>query len=101
AVGRGTVGGSGIWTAVTVPLGAGVQSLSATETDGLGDVSPASAALALTIDPFAPAAPPVVLSVAPNSGPLAIGIAAPTDSDDPLAALAITAQSPASNGTAM
>jgi hypothetical protein len=65
-VGTGTVGGSGTWDITTTALLAGSQTLTATESDVAGNVSPASAPLTLTIDTAIPAAP-AGLTLAPAS----------------------------------
>jgi Bacterial Ig-like domain/Domain of unknown function DUF11 len=68
-VGTATVDGTGHWTVTTSVLADGVASLTATVTDPSGNVSPASAALSVTIDTTAPAAPPAVdLTAASDTG---------------------------------
>ena len=49
AVGSGAVGSSGVWSVLPTQLSPGAHALTATQTDVFGDVSPASAALNLTI----------------------------------------------------
>ena len=58
AVGSAVVDGAGNWSITTSALTAGAQSLTATQTNGSG-TGPASAALAITVDTIAPAAPAI------------------------------------------
>ena len=60
AVGSAVVDGAGNWSITTSALTAGAQSLTATQTNGSG-TGPASAALAITVDTIAPAAPVIAL----------------------------------------
>ncbi len=89
-VGTGTVSGGGTWSIATSTLAAGTHSLTATESNSFGDVSAASAALTITIDTALPVTTPQSVSVAGNSGATAIGVAAPTDADFAVSALAVT-----------
>lgn len=57
AVGTGTADGSGNWSISTSALSDGVHTLTATATDTAGNVSPASAGLAVTINTSPPVAP--------------------------------------------
>jgi serralysin len=56
-LGTAKADGSGNWTITSAALGSGVHSLTANQTDVAGNVSTASAALAVTIDTTAPVAP--------------------------------------------
>jgi hypothetical protein len=67
-IGSGTIGTDGKWTikpAADLPNGA--HSITATDTNPAGTVSPASTPLAFTVDTSAPAAP-VISSVVDNMG---------------------------------
>ncbi len=64
-------------------------------------VSAASAVLAITIDTALPVTTPQSVSIAGNSPPSAIGIAAPTDADFPASALAVTVTGLPTDGTVM
>lgn len=75
----GMVANDGTWSIATAPLTDGAYTLTATQTDVVGNVSTASAGLSVTIDTTLPAVAPASLTVAGNSGPAAIGITAPTD----------------------
>jgi hypothetical protein len=67
-LGTGTVSG-GSWSITTSALSEGSHTLTATETDFVGNVSPASGPLDLTIDTTAPAAPAnLTLDSASDSG---------------------------------
>ena len=66
-LGTAMVGTGGIWSITSSTLAAGIYSLTATQTDVAGNVSAASAALALTIDTTAPAAP-VISGISPDTG---------------------------------
>jgi Ca2+-binding RTX toxin-like protein len=57
AVGTGLANAAGLWSVTTSPLANGVHAISAKATDIAGNVSTVSAALAVTIDTSAPAAP--------------------------------------------
>ena len=57
--GRVTANGSGAWSFTTATLADGAHSFTATATDAAGNVSAASAALSVTIDTGAPAAPAI------------------------------------------
>jgi len=58
AIGTGVADASGNWSfATSPPLGTGPHNITATATDGAGNVSPASGALTVNIDITAPAAP--------------------------------------------
>jgi hypothetical protein len=65
-VGAGPVAGDGTWDIATSALADGSHTLTATEYDVAGDVSPASGPLTLTIDTAIPAAP-AALTLAPAS----------------------------------
>ncbi len=70
-VGSATVGGTGTWSVTSSALVAGAHSLTTTQTDVAGNVSPASAVLALTIDTAIPAVPAgLTLAPASDSGTL-------------------------------
>ena len=66
-LGSAAANGSGAWTYATAALSSGAHNLTATATDAAGNVSSASAAMAVTIDTTAPAAPSIV-SFSPDSG---------------------------------
>ena len=66
-LGTATANGSGAWSFTTAALADGAHSLTATATDAAGNVSAASAALSVTIDTAAPAAP-VIASFSNDSG---------------------------------
>jgi len=66
-LGSATANGSGAWSFTTAALSNGSHSLTATATDGSGNVSPASSAMAVTIDTVAPVAP-TIASFSPDSG---------------------------------
>ncbi|MFL9920387.1 Ig-like domain-containing protein [Paraburkholderia fungorum] len=75
-LGTATANGSGNWSITSSSLGVGVHTLTAYQTDLAGNVSAASAALALTIEaPPAPPAPPanivdgVVVTISPATLP--------------------------------
>jgi hypothetical protein len=99
AAGSGLVGTGGLWSVTAGPLSPGVHSLTASESDALGDVSGLSAALALTIDTSAPVTAPGSLNVLWNALATPIGIAAPSDGDNPAAALGVTVTGLPGNGT--
>ncbi|WP_253706016.1 Ig-like domain-containing protein [Bradyrhizobium sp. WD16] len=61
-VGTATANSSGRWSVTTSALGDGSHSLTATDTDSSGHTSAASAALSVTIDTHAPAAPTMAVS---------------------------------------
>ena len=69
-IGSGMVAGDGTWAIVTSALAAGPQDLTATETDFAGNVSGASAPLALTVKTIAPPPTNLALSPASDSGVL-------------------------------
>jgi uncharacterized repeat protein (TIGR02059 family) len=70
-LGTGTAGGNGAWSIVSSLLTEGGHKLTAIQTDRAGNVSAASAALALTIDTLAPSAPGApALAAASDSGTL-------------------------------
>ena len=74
-VGTTTVGSNGTWSVTTRTLPNGTNSLTATQTEIAGNVSPASSALSLTIDTSTPVAPSTpVLSAASDSGAKGDGI---------------------------
>ncbi|MBP1207872.1 hypothetical protein JOD97_005958 [Duganella sp. 1411] len=74
-LGTATANGSGAWSIATSTLGDGAHTVTAVQTDRAGNVSAASAGLALTIDTLAPAAPGApVLAVASDSGAAGDGI---------------------------
>ena len=56
-LGSATANGSGAWSYTTAALANGSHSLTATATDAAGNTGAASAALSVTIDTAAPAAP--------------------------------------------
>jgi hypothetical protein len=64
-IGTATANGSGAWTYTTAALSNGAHTLTATATDAAGNASPASAALAVTIDTTAPTVGQVAAS--PNN----------------------------------
>nr|WP_321985505.1 Ig-like domain-containing protein [uncultured Lichenicoccus sp.] len=75
AVGTAMVAGDGSWSVTTSTLAAGSHSLTATQTDVAGNVSAASASLALTIDTTTPATPSKpALAAASDSGAPGDGI---------------------------
>ena len=65
--------GSGAWTYTTAALANGAHSLTATATDAAGNTGVASAALSVTIDTTAPAAPSIA-SFSPDTGTVGDGI---------------------------
>ena len=68
-VGTAVVDQGGLWVITTIALTSGSHSLTATQTSPNNDVSAASAALVLTIDAIAPAAPSgLALAPASDSG---------------------------------
>ena len=74
-LGTATANGSGAWSIATSTLGDGAHTVTAVQTDRAGNVSAATAGLALTIDTLAPAAPGApVLAVASDSGAAGDGI---------------------------
>ncbi|MGA1856842.1 Ig-like domain-containing protein [Azospirillum sp. 11R-A] len=81
-VGSGTADGSGLWTIAASGLGAGAHTLSARMVDVAGNTSDPSAALTITVDTTAPAAPGTPsLSAGSNSGSTAdriTSVSAPT-----------------------
>jgi hypothetical protein len=99
AVGSGTVNGSDAWSVFTGFLANGSHSLTAVETDSFGDVGGLSAPLVITIDTTPPTTQAVVLAVGANSAATPIGIAAPSDPDDPASALTIAVAGLPSDGT--
>jgi hypothetical protein len=72
-LGSTAANGAGAWTYDTAALADGSHSLTATATDAAGNVGTGSAALALTIDTVAPAAPSIA-SFSPDTGTLGDGI---------------------------
>ena len=64
---------SGAWTYTTAALANGAHSLTATASDAAANTSAASAALTVTIDTVAPAAP-VITSFTPDTGTVGDGI---------------------------
>jgi hypothetical protein len=58
-VGTATVNSNGQWTLTTSALSDGAHHLTATETDSSGHIGAASAALSVTVDTHAPAAPTI------------------------------------------
>src|SRR5262249_15274235 len=71
SVGTATVGAGGTWSITSSALADGAHTLTAKETDVAGDVSAASAALAVTIDTVA--LPPGNLALAPASDSGVVG----------------------------
>ncbi|WBV44709.1 Ig-like domain-containing protein [Pseudoroseomonas cervicalis] len=70
-----TADGSGLWSwTEPTPLADGVYSYTATATDAAGNVSASSAALGVTIDTTAPAAPLVTLDPGSDSGAAGDGL---------------------------
>ena len=70
-LGTATANGSGVWSIVSSTLSDGAHTLTVKQTDPAGNVSSASAALALTIDTAAPEAPGApLLAAASDSGTL-------------------------------
>ena len=65
--------GSGAWSYTTAALANGAHSLTATATDAAGNTGAASAALSVTIDTTAPAAP-TIASFSTDSGTVGDGI---------------------------
>ena len=63
--GTATTDGSGTWTFTTAALADGSHTVSATATDAVGNLSPASATINFTVDVTAPATPTIT---APSSG---------------------------------
>ena len=69
AVGTGVATRPGLWTITTSTLANGIRSITAKATDVAGNVSAASAALSVTIDTTAPAAPTTLdLATASDTG---------------------------------
>jgi len=79
-VGTTVVGQTGTWSIVTTPLGAGQQTLIATQTDASGDVSADSSGLVVTITTAA-AAPTIAVEAGASTSPAqpVIGGLAPDD----------------------
>ena len=77
---------SGSWSFTTGPLSDGVHGLSATATDAAGNASVASAALNLTIDTAAPAAPSTPISPPARTAALQRPTTSPTTPRRPSAA---------------
>ncbi|MBI3673274.1 MAG: tandem-95 repeat protein, partial [Rhizobiales bacterium] len=75
-LGQTTADGSGNWTYTTGILGDGLHNLTATATDVAGNLGPASANLAVTIDTAAPAVPTIALDPASDTGTAGDGITA-------------------------
>nr|WP_321985504.1 Ig-like domain-containing protein [uncultured Lichenicoccus sp.] len=74
-LGSGTVAADGTWSIATTTLAAGAHSITALQTDVAGNPSATSAALGVTIDTAAPAAPATpVLASASDSGTQGDGI---------------------------
>ena len=67
-IGTGTVSGNGTWAITSNLLGDGTHVLTATQTDAAGNLSGASAALALVIDTNPPAAPSAPALAAASDG---------------------------------
>ena len=63
-----TADGSGDWSVATSTLTNGSHSITARATDVAGNVSVASAALSVTIDTIAPAAPVIAVTISPDTG---------------------------------
>ena len=81
-VGSALADGSGVWSIIpTAALAEGSQSLTATATDVVGDESPSSSALTLTIDSTAPPAPTLGKSVA-NTNPASPSISGSAETGD-------------------
>ena len=72
-LGTATANGSGAWTYTTATLADGAHSFTATAVDAAGNVGAASAALSVTIDTAAPAAP-AIASFSTDSGVAGDGI---------------------------
>ena len=72
-LGSATANGTGAWSYTTAALANGAHSLTATATDAAGNTSAASAALSVTIDTAAPAAP-TIASFSTDSGTVGDGI---------------------------
>ncbi|MEV4783244.1 Ig-like domain-containing protein, partial [Burkholderia sp. LMU1-1-1.1] len=67
-VGSGVANADGVWTVTTGTLAAGVHNLTATATDAAGNVGPASAAVAVTIDTVSTTPSALDLVTASDSG---------------------------------
>ena len=67
-LGTGVAGANGLWTITSAALASGAHTLTAKETDLAGNVSVASAALTVTIDNTAPAAPSKAALSPPATG---------------------------------
>ncbi len=98
-VGSGTVLADGSWAVGASALSGGTHSLTASQQDGAGNVSALSAALSLVIDLTAPVATAAALTVNPGAGPTPIGIAAPSDPDNPAGALTVMVTALPGDGT--
>ena len=72
-LGSAVANGSGAWSYTTAALANGAHSLTATATDAAGNTGVASAAMAVTIDTTAPAAPSIT-SFSTDSGVVGDGI---------------------------
>ncbi|HYT25102.1 MAG TPA: Ig-like domain-containing protein, partial [Actinomycetota bacterium] len=97
--GQSTIVGAGGGWVLAPSLAAGVHLLTASESDGAGEVSLPSAGLSVTIDTSAPLTAVVSASFAFDGGAAPIGIASPSDSDDPADALGVTVTGLPGNGT--
>mgnify|MGYP002651338978 FL=1 len=67
SLGTATVTGAGTWSFTTAALTDGAHSFTAVATDAAGSTGPASAALAVTVDSAAPAAP-IITSISDDAG---------------------------------
>ena len=74
-LGSATADGAGVWTFTCPTLADGAHALTARATDAAGNVSAVSAALAVTIDTKAPAAPLLVTSSGNKTSPTISGSA--------------------------
>ena len=72
-LGSAVANGSGAWSYTTAALANGSHSLTATATDAAGNTGVASAALSVTIDTVAPAAP-TIASFSPDTGTVGDGV---------------------------
>ena len=74
-LGSATASGSGTWSYTTAALADGGHSLSATDTDAVGNTSAASTALAVTVDTVAPATPTSSYAIGTGSFAYLVGTA--------------------------
>jgi len=90
-VGTVVVGATGTWSLqLTTPLGSAPHSFTATATDPLGNVGPASAAYAVTVD-VSPVVLPVITSVRDDVGTIVGTVAPGATTDDALPTIVGTA----------